>query len=153
MTLPPGGSPDQLSFKPAALFAYGALAFPEVMQVLLGRVPVNTPGSAAGWRVVAAPGNTQAVMVKAEAVARGRVISDLSNAEWQLVDAFHLGCELRLLGLIDGSTAWSHVCADQRRASVEDWDARQFEKDGFVAYLKSCAEWRRQYQFCADEDP
>ena len=145
------GSPDNFALESAALFAYGPLAFPEVMQVLLARVPASATASAPGWRIVAVPGHIQAVMVKAEAVARGRVISDLSNADWRLLAAFQIGCELRLLNLTDGSTAWSHVCTDQRQASADDWDADHFERAGFVTYLKSCAEWRGQYQVRTDE--
>jgi hypothetical protein len=146
MTLPPPGSPDHFAVESAELFTYGALALPEVMQVLLGRVPVSTAASAAGWRVAAASVPAKAVMIRAEAVAHGHVFSDLSNAEWHLLDAFQVGCELRLLGLTNGRTAWSYVYADQRQASDEDWDAAQFENNSFVAYLKSCAEWRKQYQ-------
>ncbi len=151
MTLQPPGSPEHFAIESAALFTYGALALPEVMQVLLGRVPASTAASAAGWRIVAAPGRAQAVMVSAEAVAYGSVTSDLSNSEWQLLDTFQVGCELRLLDLTDGRTAWSYVCADRRQASGDDWDADQFEKEGFVAYLKSCAEWRKQYRAPPDD--
>src|SRR5215469_13519931 len=93
MTLPPPGDLTRLAAEPARLFVYGTLAFPEVMQVLLGRVPDSTGASAAGWRVAALPDQARAVMVSAEAIAHGCLISDLSKAEWQLIDAFETVCE------------------------------------------------------------
>jgi hypothetical protein len=48
MTLPPPGDSAHLAADPAALFVYGTLTFPEVLQVLLGRVPASEPVSVAG---------------------------------------------------------------------------------------------------------
>lgn len=81
MTLPPPGQPDCLPAESAALFVYGTLAFPEVMQVLLGRVPDSGAASIAGWRIAALRDRVHAAMVNAEAIAYGRLIADLSTAE------------------------------------------------------------------------
>ena len=49
----PSGRTDRLSVAPEALFVYGSLLIPEVLQALLGRVPDRTAG---GWRVAALAG-------------------------------------------------------------------------------------------------
>jgi hypothetical protein len=146
MTLPPPGDLTRLAAEPARLFVYGTMAFPEVQRVLLGRAPDSTAASVAGWRVATVPDQARAVMVSAEAITHGRLISDLSNAEWQLIDAFETVCELRLVSLADGRQAWSCVCSDRRQVPADDWDADEFERDSFVAYLKDCAKWRKEYQ-------
>lgn len=146
MSLPPPGHLTRLAAEPARLFVYGTLAFPEVMQVLLGRAPDSTEASVAGWRVATLPDQARAVMVSAEAITHGRLISDLGKAEWQLIDAFETVCELRLVSLADGRQAWSYVCSDRSKVSADDWDAERFERVGFAAYLKECAEWRKAYR-------
>ena len=146
MTLPPPGHLTRLAAEPARLFVYGALAFPEVMRVLLGRAPDSTGASVAGWRVAAVPDQARGVMVSAEAITQGRLISDLGKAEWQLIDAFETVCELRLVSLTDGRQAWTYVRSDRSQVTARDWDAERFERDGFVAYLKECAEWRKAYR-------
>lgn len=123
------------------------MTFPEVMQVLLGRVPVIEEAALAGWRVVAIPDREYPALVKAEAIAHGGLISDLSAAEWRLIDVFvGEAYELRVLGLADGRDAWVYVGARHHDASGPDWDATQFEKDRLVEYLTKCADWRRAYQ-------
>lgn len=71
MTLPPPGHPRRLDVAPVMLFAYGTLMFPEVLQVLLGRVPDVVSATVAGWRVARLPGRIYPVMVAAEAMVRG----------------------------------------------------------------------------------
>jgi hypothetical protein len=130
-----------------ALFVYGTLAFPEVLQVLLGRVPDSTAVAVSGWRVAALPDLVEPAMVSAEAIASGRLITDLSAQEWRIVDAFEDDIyELCPVSLADGRQAWAYVCANHDRVSVADWDAEQFERNDLVAYLKRCAAWRRGYE-------
>src|SRR6266487_644351 len=102
MTSPPSGQPGRLSAGSEALFVYGSLLFPEVMRVLLGRIPAGLPASVAGWRVAALPGRVYPALVPGETVAKGQLISDLTPADWRLLDAFEDDVyELRRLTLTD----------------------------------------------------
>jgi len=146
MTLPPPGAPGWLPVEPAVLFAYGPLAFPEVMQVLLGRVPDIEATPLAGWRVAVLPGHEYPTLVIAEAIAHGGLIKDLSATEWHVLDAFaDEASELRPLSISDGRAVWAYTCAGRQGAAAPNWDAAQFEKNCLVDYLKNCAEWRRAY--------
>lgn len=146
MTLPPPGHPSRLDVEPLTLFVYGTLAFPEVLQVLLGRVPDSTEAVVPGWRLAGLPGRVYPAMVVAEAMAHGRLIADLSNSEWQIIDAFEDDIyELRQLNLTDGRTAWAYVCGNDLNVSAGNWDGRQFDNEHFVEYLKHCTAWRRKY--------
>ena len=146
MTLPPPGQPARLSAGPIALFAYGTVMFPEVMQVLLGRVPDSVPASVAGWRVAALPGRVYPAMVSAEAIAHGALITGLNTSEWRIIDAFEDDIyELHPLTLTDGRAAWAYVCSGQHKVSADDWDVERFERKHLVAYLKQCAAWRQRY--------
>lgn len=147
MTLPPPGQPSRLDVEPVTLFAYGTLAFPEVLQVLLGRVPDLVPTTVAGWRVARLPGHVYPAMVAAEAVVRGCLITDLSGSEWRIIDAFEDDIyELRQLSLTDGRHVWAYVCENHPDVSVDDWDVNQFDQDHLVNYLKQCADWRKEYK-------
>ncbi len=53
---PSAGWPARSADPDAPLFAYGSLRFPEVLEVLLGRVPSTKPAEAEGWRVIPLPG-------------------------------------------------------------------------------------------------
>jgi gamma-glutamylcyclotransferase (GGCT)/AIG2-like uncharacterized protein YtfP len=147
MTLPPPGDPRYLKVEHVALFVYGTLEFPEVLQVLLGRVPTSEPASVPGWRVADIPGQIYAAMVNAEAIAHGRLITDLSGSEWDIIEAFEdEAYELQPLILSGGREAWAYVYADRNGVSAHDWDPDRFEQDFFVEYLKRCAAWRRIYE-------
>jgi gamma-glutamylcyclotransferase (GGCT)/AIG2-like uncharacterized protein YtfP len=147
MTLPSPGYPERLPIAPVTLFAYGTLTFPEVVRVLLGRVPDSTPAAVAGWRIAAIPGRVYPAMVTAEAIAHGRLITGLTELEWRVVDAFEDGIyELDQLTLTDGRQAWAYICENRDAVSSDDWDAEQFERHHLVAYLKRCSAWRREYQ-------
>jgi gamma-glutamylcyclotransferase (GGCT)/AIG2-like uncharacterized protein YtfP len=127
------------------LFVYGSLLFPEVMRVLLDRVPASTPAAVAGWRVAALPGRVYPALVQAEAIAKGQLVSGLTPQEWHTLDAFEDKVyELRRLTLTDGRDGWAYVCTDHTDASPDDWDMNLFERDHLVSYLKRCATWRQR---------
>jgi len=147
MTSPPSGQPGRLSAGPEALFVYGSLLFPEVMRVLLGRVPASVPASVAGWRVAALPGRVYPALVAGEAIAKGQLITDLTLSEWRLLDAFEDDIyELRRLTLTDGRHGWTYICADHTHAAPHDWDLDTFERNHLTDYLKRCAAWRHRYE-------
>ncbi|GLZ16185.1 hypothetical protein Acsp04_64200 [Actinomadura sp. NBRC 104425] len=88
------------------LFVYGTLRFPEVLRVLLGRVPDMRPATATGWSVRALPGKVYPGLVAdPDGVARGLVMTDLTEDERRLLDAFEGdGYDPVLIPLDDGAT-------------------------------------------------
>jgi Gamma-glutamyl cyclotransferase, AIG2-like len=147
MTFPSQGGPERPAAGLVNLFVYGPLLFPEVLRVLLGRVPDGTPTALAGWRVAPLPGQLDPCLVPAEAVARGQLITGLTQHEWQALDAFvHRECDLRPVTLTDGRDAWAYVCPDPAAASSGEWDTEAFERDHFVDYLRHCAAWRQDHE-------
>lgn len=138
--------PYQVPTDPVDLFAYGTLQFPEVLRVLLGRVPRSTPAAAAGWRVAALPGQIYPTLVPAPPMARvtGQLVTGLGPAEWRTLDAFEDRLyDLRRLTLTDGRVAWAYVCSDSNSASPDDWEVGSFERNHLIDYLKRCAAWRQ----------
>ncbi len=120
--------------------------FPEVMRVLLGRVPASSPASVAGWRVAALPGRVYPALVAGEAIAKGQLMTDLTPAEWRLLDAFEDDVyELYRLTLTDGRCGWAYV-SNHTDAAPHDWDTDTFERDHLADYLKRCAAWRHRYE-------
>jgi hypothetical protein len=127
---------------PEALFVYGTLLFPEVLQALLHRVPGQSPATAVGWRVVALAGRVYPTLVSGEGSASGFLMMDLNGEEWRLLDAVY---ELRYLALLDGRRGWAYVGDDGSHTLSEDWDVDQFAARDLAAYVDSCIAWRRRY--------
>lgn len=148
---PDSGPPDRLSAAPEALFVYGSLLFPEVLQVLIGRVPESTPAAAQGWRAAALPGRPYPALVRAEAITRGQLISDLGGPEWQIIDAFEDPVyELRRLDLTDSRNGWAYVCTSEDDVLPQDWDVKVFEVRDLPAYIERCKTWRERYDGRSD---
>jgi gamma-glutamylcyclotransferase (GGCT)/AIG2-like uncharacterized protein YtfP len=140
------GQPGRLSVGPDALFVYGSLLFPEVLQALLGRVPNRLPASAPGWRVVALPGRVYPGLIRGPTTATGLLIIDLAPQEWRILDAFEDELyQLRCLSLSNGRTGWAYVSEGVTQPSADDWDATLFNNRDLGAYVEGCIAWRTQY--------
>ncbi len=145
-TLRRSGRRDHPSVDPGALFVYGSLLFPEVLQALLHRVPDRSPATAIGWRAVALAGRVYPTLVPGEGSVPGFVTMDLNGMEWRLLDAFEDEVyELRHLALQDGRRCWAYICDDRRHTSSEDWHVEQFAARDLAAYVDTCIAWRRRY--------
>jgi gamma-glutamylcyclotransferase (GGCT)/AIG2-like uncharacterized protein YtfP len=74
------------------LFVYGTLQFPDVLRVLLGRVPPAQPATATGWRAAALAGRSYPGLVAGTGTGTGTVsglvLAGLASAEVQTLDAF-----------------------------------------------------------------
>jgi gamma-glutamylcyclotransferase (GGCT)/AIG2-like uncharacterized protein YtfP len=132
---------DRLSQRPDVLFCYGTLQFDAVLRGLLGRVPQKSPASAPGYRAAALEGRVYPGLVAGTSAdhAPGLLLTDLSNEEWRILDAFEdTRYELRQLPLANGGRGWAYVWpgGDVR---VDDWDAAAFEDQHLVAYAARCA--------------
>jgi gamma-glutamylcyclotransferase (GGCT)/AIG2-like uncharacterized protein YtfP len=115
------------------LFAYGTLRFPEVLEVLLGRVPALDPATAEGWRVAALPGVTYPGLVAADRGADGVLLRGLRSDEWRILHEYEDDLyDLRLVPLDGGRRAWTYVWEDA--VEPHDWDLAGFD---LAAYLKT----------------
>jgi hypothetical protein len=135
---------------PEALFVYGSLLFPEVLQALLGRVPDRTAAAAAGWRVAALAGRRYPGLILGDRQASGILITGLTSEEWRILHAFEDDVyELRRLALTDDRHGWAYVCPDDRETLTDDWDAERFAAEHLASYIETCAVWRRRYDDAA----
>src|SRR5690242_18684417 len=139
---------------PADLFAYGTLRFPSVLEALLGRVPDHSPGIAEGWRVAALDGRVYPVLVPGAGAAGGIVISGLTTAEWQVIDAYEDDFYgLERLTLVDGRTGWAYVVRDGAILSRDgtaalpgNWSPGDFSTRHLETFTGQCRAWRRAYR-------
>ncbi|MFE2973841.1 gamma-glutamylcyclotransferase family protein [Streptomyces sp. NPDC059258] len=129
--IPPGGG---------ALFVYGSLQFDAVLTALIGRVPRQTAAEAPGWRAARLTGRVYPGLVAAPgSVARGRLLTDLSGAEWRLLDAFEDDhYDLLHLPLAAGEGGLAYVWPGAG-ACPENWDGELFRERHLTAYAERCA--------------
>ncbi|MFD8727666.1 gamma-glutamylcyclotransferase family protein [Streptomyces sp. NPDC059611] len=132
---------NRLSPRPDVLFCHGTLQFDAVLQALLGRVPAKSPAAARGYRTAALEGRVYPGLVAGAPadVASGLALTDLSDEEWRILDAFEDALyELRQLPLSDGRRGWAYVWPGDgvRR---DDWDAAAFEEHHLASYAARCA--------------
>ncbi|MDX8053967.1 gamma-glutamylcyclotransferase family protein [Lentzea sp. BCCO 10_0798] len=136
---------NRLSCRPDVLFAYGSLTFPEVLQVLLGRVPELVTAKASGWRIAALRDRPFPVLVPGDGAAEGVLILGLTHDEWRILDAFEApSYELRELDL-DVGRGWTYIAGAQADAEWGilslDWTRDSFD---LPPYLRRCTEWRQR---------
>lgn len=127
----------------APLFTYGTLQFDAVLHALLGRIPERTADSAHGWRAAALDGRLYPGLVAAPgATARGLLLTDLSDEEWAVLDAFEDDeYDLREVRLASGRKSWTYVWADgDGDVQDADWDAAHFAARHLPVYAAHCAE-------------
>jgi hypothetical protein len=130
-----------------ALFVYGSLLFPQVLQALLDRVPTTTSVGAPGWRVAALPERVYPGLVPGSGSAPGLLLTGLSEREWRTLIAFEGDLyELRQLALSGGRDGWAFVWAGSAPASRLDWVPEEFAERVLPAYVEGCAAWRRRYE-------
>lgn len=123
------------------LFCYGTLQFDDVLRALLGRVPEQYPASAPGYRAAALEGRAYPGLVAqaSDCSATGVLLTDLSEAEWRILDAFEdPRYELRQVSLSDGGYGWAYMWPGED-VRMEDWDAAEFEAQHLATYADRCA--------------
>lgn len=141
------GRASRLLTEGGSLFAYGTLQFPEVLMVLLGRVPKTEPAAVSGWRAAALAGRSYPGLVAAAGTATGRVLPGLGRREIQIIDDFESGpYDLRPLTLADGRTAWVYVWTDPAAVQPEDWSCEDFAARTLAAFVVRCRDWRLSYE-------
>jgi gamma-glutamylcyclotransferase (GGCT)/AIG2-like uncharacterized protein YtfP len=128
-----------------ALFVYGSLCFDEVLQQLLGRVPMQRPWSVDGWRVAGLRHRPYPGLVAAPAgQARGAVLCDLTPQEWRTLDVYEgPQYQRRPVGVLDGAAVHTYVWLADDLVEPADWDREDFGRrllPEYVAALSSAAD-------------
>jgi gamma-glutamylcyclotransferase (GGCT)/AIG2-like uncharacterized protein YtfP len=141
------GQKDRLSAAPENLFVYGSLLFPDVLLVLIDRVPDSTPVVASGWRVAALPGAVYPGLMPGDGEAHGHLLTNLTAEEWRTIDAFEDDLyELRQLSMTDGRRGWAYTCPQEPGELSENWDKERFAIEHLPQYVNRCRAWRRRYE-------
>ncbi|MFI0912460.1 gamma-glutamylcyclotransferase family protein [Streptomyces abikoensis] len=130
---------DRLASNPDALFVYGTLQFPEVLQALLGRIPASTPARAAGWRAAALANRVYPGLVRSTELATGLLLDDLAPTEWRALDDFEDDhYNLHRISLDSGRHGWAYVWPAEDVLPY-NWSARAFQAEHLTAYATRCA--------------
>ncbi|WP_406279865.1 gamma-glutamylcyclotransferase [Nocardia sp. NBC_00881] len=132
------GGPDH------ALFAYGTLQFPEVLTVLLGRVPSLEPAELTGWRAAVLPRRVYPGLVLASGeLTPGAVLAGLSAAEWMILDAFEDDeYDLRRVRVGDRvEPVWTYVWTAATDSA--EWRRDRFAADHLAVFASRSARWLR----------
>ncbi|MFI6464520.1 gamma-glutamylcyclotransferase family protein [Streptomyces sp. NPDC050538] len=123
------------------LFVYGTLQFDAVLMALLGRIPEQAPASAPGYRAAALEGRVYPGLVSAPlgSSAVGLLLTDLSNVEWRILDAFEdERYDLREVTLSTGKVGWAYVWPGGE-VREDAWDPEDFQAQHLAAYASRCA--------------
>ncbi len=131
---------DRLPDAPDVLFVYGTLQFDAVLKALLGRVPASNPASAPEWRAAALEGRVYPGLVAAPgATAAGLLLTDLTDQEWRLLDAFEDDrYDLREVALSTGDRGLAYLWPSGE-TRPENWDPAEFKELHLPAYAERCA--------------
>ena len=129
------------------LFVYGTLVLDDVVSSLIDRIPHYQDATAPGWRVVRLPQRVYPGLVSGQGEANGKVLTDLTDAEWTTLDAFedpaYTLAAVRVLPPTETDTftyIWPGEYVDQ------PWSTADFGRDELADYLNRCRTWRRRYE-------
>jgi gamma-glutamylcyclotransferase (GGCT)/AIG2-like uncharacterized protein YtfP len=130
-----------------ALFVYGTLMFPEVLEVLLGRTPEMAPAAVEGWRAAALVDRVYPGLVAADGLmAAGHVLLGLDADEHRILDAFEEETyERRPVVLADGRAAVTYVWVVDDDVLPADWDPAHFATAELPRYVERWSTWRRSF--------
>ncbi len=128
-----------------ALFTYGTLMFPEVIEIVAGRVPPSESARLVGFRRrvlrgVVYPGLTP----RAGEVTRGVLFRGLDEAELSRVDAFEgelyerVPCRVHVSEHSAPASTYVIKAAHRDRLSPSAWDPEAFRRDELRRYLAGC---------------
>jgi gamma-glutamylcyclotransferase (GGCT)/AIG2-like uncharacterized protein YtfP len=129
------------------LFVYGTLLIDDVINTLIDRIPTYRDATAPGWRVVRLLQRVYPGLVPGTGEANGKVFTDLTDAEWNTLDAFedptYTLTTVRVLSPVETYTLtyiWQGEHVDQ------PWSTADFGRDELADYLDRCRSWRRRYE-------
>jgi gamma-glutamylcyclotransferase (GGCT)/AIG2-like uncharacterized protein YtfP len=86
-------------------------------------------------------------LVAGDGTAHGTLLTGLTRAEWNTLDAFEdTVYDLQKLVLDGGRTGWAYVCADDSETLPDAWDMEHFGRHEIEPYLDRCRQWRARYE-------
>lgn len=140
------GRPDHGSAGTPELFVYDTLALDDVIRALIDRVPAYQDTSAPGWRAARLPELPYPGLAADEtADAPGRVYTDLTDAEWIVLDAFEDPTyTMTPVAVRHGRRALAYVWPDASLPST--WTTTALDRDGLADYLQRCRAWRAHFE-------
>nr|WP_168516844.1 gamma-glutamylcyclotransferase family protein [Streptomyces sp. S1D4-11]QIZ01370.1 gamma-glutamylcyclotransferase [Streptomyces sp. S1D4-11] len=102
--------------------------------------PEGTSAIANGWRAPALEGRVYpGLVLAADSAAAGLLLTDLSQREWGILDAFEDDrYDLHKLCLTSGAPGWAYVWPGGE-VRDEDWDAEHFVTRHLQEYATRCA--------------
>jgi gamma-glutamylcyclotransferase (GGCT)/AIG2-like uncharacterized protein YtfP len=124
------------------LFVYGSLRFPEILEILLGRVPPLAPAAVTGWRVRALPGVTYPGLVADPGTtAEGVLITGLTEAELRILDAFEDDLYEPAVLPLAGGAGRARAYVWHGPTEPYDWDPAHFAEHVLADFAESCRAW------------
>lgn len=137
-------------FAPTTLFAYGALALPDVVDALTGRVPEARPARLAGYRCRMLRGEIFPGVERSPGSGTdGILYSGLSPAELSILDSFKDEPYQRRVVTVkpangDSIRAWAYVVPAHagNLLSSEPWEPARFSESSRSDTLRTCRRLR-----------
>ncbi|CAO5175793.1 putative gamma-glutamylcyclotransferase [Frankia sp. AiPs1] len=129
------------------LFVYGTLMFPEVLAILLGRVPRMERAAVAGWRAAGLRDRLYPGLVPDPASqTSGQVLLGLDTAQTGVLDAFEgVAYEVGPLVLTDGRAVFAYLWKDLAEVTAQVWDPQAFSERHLDDYARRCAIWHARF--------
>jgi gamma-glutamylcyclotransferase (GGCT)/AIG2-like uncharacterized protein YtfP len=129
------------------LFVYGTLLLDDVVSALIDRIPHYRDATVLGWRVMRLPQRVYPGLVPSKGEATGKVLTDLTDAEWATLDAFedpaYTLATVRVLSPLE-TDPLAYVWRGDHVG--EPWSTLEFKRDILADYLGRCLSWRRRYE-------
>jgi len=128
-----------------ALFVYGTLLFPSILERLLGRRPLGSPGTVKGYTARTMTDATYPGMVASETDSvSGVLLEELTTSELELLDAYegwpYERVEIEVtLASVDRVVAFAYV-VDEPHVTENLWDREAFADRHLRAFLGSLDE-------------
>ena len=139
-----GAMEDETS-RGRALFVYGTLLFPSILERLLGHLPLSSPGRAEGYVARTMLGATYPGMVRSSSDAvDGALLEALTNEELELLDAYegwpYERVEIEVTLAARQSVRALAFVVDNRHVSQSTWDRQLFADRHLQAFLETLDE-------------
>ncbi len=129
------------------LFVYGTLILDDVVSTLIDRIPRYQDATAPGWRVVRLPQRVYPGLVPGQGEASGKVLTDLTDAEWTTLDAFEDPAYTLAAVRVQPSPEPEALAYIWQGEHVDQpWSTANFGRDELADYLDRCRKWRRHYE-------
>jgi gamma-glutamylcyclotransferase (GGCT)/AIG2-like uncharacterized protein YtfP len=128
-----------------AVFTYGTLTFPDVMQAVTGRAFASLPASLAGYACLAVRGAVYpGALARAGATIDGVLYLDVDDASLVRLDRFEgeIYVRRRVTVVTGGVERAAQVyvvrAGDAHRLAPAPWDRERFAREHLASYLARC---------------